>query len=298
MSIREHSAVHRRARFPSPALPIDADLLRVPVGPGAMHVARYGHGGRPVVLLHGLGTSSFLWREVAPELARASHTALAVDLFGHGESDRPYDGEYGVAAQGEYLDRVLTALRVPRATVVGCDLGALVALRLAASHPDRVERLVLVSPPDIDEIPGEDVKLFQRAVRRAPLRQQRGLLGATPLLRPLLEASVAEPQAMPDGLIARYLAPFVGREGLDQLHTIVRSIRAQDLHEDELRTIAAPTLIVAGERDRWLDLKTAEHLAGIIPEAKLARIPGAGRLIPEEAPDELSELILRFDEGR
>jgi hypothetical protein len=155
-----------------------------------------------------------------------------------------------------------------------------------------------VSPPDIDEIPGEDVKLFQRAVRRAPLRQQRGVLGATPLLRPLLEASVAEPQAMPDGLIARYLAPFVGRDGVEQLHTIVRSIRAQDLHEEELRSIAAPTLIVAGERDRWLDLKTAERLAGTIPEARLARIPGVGRLIPEEAPDELTELILRFEEGR
>lgn len=263
-----------------------------------MHVARYGHGGRPIVLLHGLGTSGFLWREVAPELARASHTALAVDLFGHGESDRPYDGEFGVAAQGDYVDRVLTALRMARATVVGCDLGALVALRLAASHPDRVERLVLVSPPDIDDIPGEDVKLFQRSVRRAPIRQQRGVLGATPLLRPLLEASVAEPQAMPEGLIARYLAPFVGRDGVEQLHTIVRAIRAQDLHEEELRGIGAPTLIVAGERDRWLDLKTAERLAGIIPEARLARIPGAGRLIPEEAPEELTELILRFDEGR
>lgn len=295
MSIRRSTIVRSS---PSPALPIDADLLRVPVGPGAVHVARYGHGGRPIALLHGLGTSGFLWREVAPELARAGHTALAIDLFGHGESDRPYDGEYGVAAQAEYIDRVLTAQRAPRATIVGCDLGALVALRLAASHPDRVERLVLVSPPDIDDIPGEDVKLFQRAVRRAPLRQQRGVLGATPLLRPLLEASVAEPQAMPDGLIARYLAPFVGRDGVEQLHTIVRSIRGQDLHEEELRSIAAPTLIVAGERDRWLDLKTAERLAGTIPEARLARIPGAGRLIPEEAPEELTELILRFEEGR
>ncbi len=263
-----------------------------------MHVARFGHGGRPIVLLHGLGTSNFLWREVAPELARASHTALAVDLFGHGESDRPYDGEYGIAAQGGYLDRVLTALRIPRATIVGCDLGALIALRLALSHPDRVERLVLVSPADIDDIPGEDVKLFQRAVRRAPIRQQRGVLGASPLLRPLLEASVAEPQAMPEGLVARYLAPYVGREGVDQLHTIMRSLRAQDLHEEELRSVAAPTLIVAGDRDRWLDLKTAERLAGTIPEARLERVAGAGRLIPEEAPDELTELILRFDEGR
>ena len=278
---------------------IDADLLRVPVGPGAMHVARYGHGGRPVLLVHGLGTSSFLWRNVAPALAVGNHTAFAVDLFGHGESDRPYDGEFGIAAQSEYLDRVLTALRVPKAMVVGCDLGALVAIRLANDHADRVERLVLVSPPEIAELPGEDVKLLQRAVRRAPLRQQRGVMGAAAILRPLLEASVSDPNAMPDALIGRYLAPFVGRDGVEQLLTLVRSIRAQDLHEEEVRTIAAPTMIVAGDGDQWLPTDVAESLAAAIGgETRLERIPGAGRLVPEEAADELAELILAFDEGR
>lgn len=278
---------------------IDADLLRVPVGPGAMHVARYGHGGRPILLVHGLGTSSFLWRNVAPPLAVANHTAFAVDLFGHGESDRPYDGEFGIAAQSEYLDRVLTALRVPRALVVGCDLGALVAIRLANDHPDRVERLVLVSPPDLSDIPGDDVKLLQRAVRRAPLRQHQGVMGAAPILRPLLEASVADAAAMPDALVGRYLAPFVGRDGVDQLLTVMRSIRAQDLHEEELRTIAAPTMIVAGDLDPWLPTDVAERMtAAIGGETRLERIPGVGRLVPEEAADELAELILGFDEGR
>jgi pimeloyl-ACP methyl ester carboxylesterase len=54
-----------------------------------MHVERYGHGGAPIVLIHGFGTSSFLWRNIAPEIALANRTAFAVDLFGYGESDRP-----------------------------------------------------------------------------------------------------------------------------------------------------------------------------------------------------------------
>ena len=87
----------------------DADLLRIPVGPGSMHVDRYGHGGTPIVLLHGFGTSCFLWRTVGPALASARHTAYGVDLFGYGESDRPFDAEFGIAAQAEYLDRALTA---------------------------------------------------------------------------------------------------------------------------------------------------------------------------------------------
>ena len=49
-----------------------------------MHVERYGHGGAPIVLIHGFGTSSFLWRNIAPEIALANRTAFAIDLFGYG----------------------------------------------------------------------------------------------------------------------------------------------------------------------------------------------------------------------
>jgi pimeloyl-ACP methyl ester carboxylesterase len=262
-----------------------------------MHVARYGHGGRAILLIHGLGTSSFLWRAIAPELALANHTALAIDLFGHGESDRPYDGDFTIAAQAGYVEHALTALRIPRATIVGCDLGAAIAMRLASTRPERVERLALISPYHPNDIPGDDVKLVQRAVRRAPIRQQRGVMGATPILRPLLEASVDDTAAMPERLIARYLAPYVGRDGVEQLLTLVRSVRDEDLDEEELRAIRAPTIIVAGDRDRFLDMVAAERLAGTIPEARLARIPGAGRLIPEEATDDLLSILLAFVEG-
>src|SRR4029077_16310484 len=98
---------------------LDADLLRIPVGPGSMHVERYGHGGAPVLFVHGFGTCSFLWREVGPALAMANRTAFAIDLFGYGESDRPFDAQYGIAAQSDYLDRALTAARITKAKTVG-----------------------------------------------------------------------------------------------------------------------------------------------------------------------------------
>src|SRR5256885_2566502 len=117
---------------------MQADILRVPVGPGAMHVERYGHGGAAVILLHGFGTCNFLWRAVAPEITEAGHTAYAIDLFGHGQSDRPLDADFGIAAQAEYLDAAMTVLRVPRAVVVGVDLGGCVAMKPAAHRPARV----------------------------------------------------------------------------------------------------------------------------------------------------------------
>ncbi len=132
-----------------------------------MHVERYGHGGAAVLLVHGFGTCSFLWRSIAPEFALANRTAFAVDLFGYGESDRPFDADFGIAAQAEYLDRALTALRVARATVVGVDLGAAVALRLAATRPERVERMVLVNPIAYDDVPAKDVKNLQKRTGRS-----------------------------------------------------------------------------------------------------------------------------------
>ena len=79
-----------------------------------MHVERYGHGGAAVLLVHGFGTCSFLWRDIAPEFALANRTAFAVDLFGYGESDRPFDADFSIAAQAEYLDRALTVIHIQR----------------------------------------------------------------------------------------------------------------------------------------------------------------------------------------
>ena len=178
-----------------------------------MHVERYGHGGAPIVLLHGFGTSSFLWRNIAPEIALANRTAFAVDLFGYGESDRPFDADFGIAAQAELVDRALTALRLPKATVVGIDLGGAVALRLAATRPERVERLLLINPIALDEIPADDVTTLQRNTARFAFRASRGILGAAPILGEVLRRSVVNDANMPDKLVARYLAPYVGEEG-------------------------------------------------------------------------------------
>ncbi|MEO7330844.1 MAG: alpha/beta hydrolase [Minicystis sp.] len=274
--------------------PIDADLLRIPVGPGSMHVERYGHGGAPVVLLHGFGTSSFVWRNVAPEIALANRTAFAIDLFGYGESDRPFDADFGIASQAELVDRALTALRLPKATIVGLDLGGAVALRLAASRPERVERLFLVNPIALDEIPAEDITTLQRNTARFAFRVSRGILGVAPILGELLRRSVADASHMPDKLVARYLAPYVGEEGLNHLLLLARSVDDEDMEDVELGSLPQPVQIVWGDQDPWATPKFADRLADTIPGSRLVHLPGVGRLIPEEAPETLVSLLLEF----
>jgi pimeloyl-ACP methyl ester carboxylesterase len=276
----------------SGSTPIEADLLRIPVGPGSMHVERYGHGGAPVVLVHGFGTCAFLWRDIGPELALANRTAYAVDLFGYGESDRPFDAPFGIAAQSQYLDRALTALRQPKATIVGIDLGGAIAMHLAATRPERVERLILVNPIAFEDIPANDVKSLHRNTARFAVRVSHGVLGAAPLMAELLRGSVARPESMPDPLVARFLAPYVGKEGLEHLLMLARSIHAQDMRDVVLEQLHQSAVIVWGDQDRWVNPKLPERLAGAMPGARLIRISHAGRLVPEDAPETLSNIIL------
>jgi pimeloyl-ACP methyl ester carboxylesterase len=247
-----------------------------------------------VVLIHGFGTCSFLWRNVGPALALTQHTAYAVDLLGYGESDRPFDADFGLAAQADYLERAMTALRVARAAIVGVDIGAAIALRLAALRPERVARLVLINPVAGEDIPAGDIRAMQRNTARFALRVSRGLFGAAPLLSPILTASVADQARMPPMLIGRYLAPFVGQEGVTHLLALARAVRPTDLEDLDLTQVRAHTLIVRGEKDGWVDASVARKLAGEIADCRVVTLPEIARLVPEEAPDELASLVTAF----
>jgi pimeloyl-ACP methyl ester carboxylesterase len=264
------------------------------VGPGALHVERFGFGGEPVVLVHGFGTTSFLWRHVGPMLAVRGSTAYAVDLLGYGESDHPFDADFGVRAQSDHLDAVLTALQLPRPTLVGMDIGAIVALRLAFDRPDRVHRLVLVGPPPLSDLPGPEIRELQRDTARYALRLSRGLFGASSLLTPFLEDSVASAERMPAILVGRYLAPYLGREGANHLLALAAALEEEELEDLELEAVPHPSLIVRGTRDRWCARGVAADYADRLPAGRYEHVDEVGHLVPEEAPEELVALILDF----
>jgi len=263
--------------------------LRIPIGAGSLHAERVGRGGAPVVLLHGFGTCAFLWRRLAPTLAMAGHTAVAIDLLGHGESDRPPDIPYGLEAQAEYLARAIAALRLPAVTLVGQDIGALVVLLLASTPGLRTESVVLLGPADPDDLPGSEIRAMQRAAAKIVLSANT-LFGALPLLQPLLRAGVTADDRMPDRLVARYLAPFVGAEGLRDLLQRAGAVELSPEGRARLATVTAPVLVVEGGADTPRpSLSWPSVLSGT--SVTVQRIPGAGRLLPEDAPAELEAAL-------
>ena len=284
----------RLAVLISPLPLMDSDILRVPVGPGSLHVERYGQGGNSVILLHGFGTCSFLWRGVAPLLAENGFCAYAVDMLGYGESDRPFGGDFSVAAQSAYLEIALATLRAGRSTVAGIDIGGGVAQRLAVERPERVGWLALINSVGFDQWPSDDTKIVQRGTARFALRVSRGMLGVAPLLTPVLEGSVGDPAHMPTKLVARYLAPYVGNEGVTHLLALAAALDERDLETLQVGEIACPTLVVRGEEDRWLDDGVAERLHLSIKDSRIVRLPGVGRLVPEDAPEMLAALLMEL----
>ena len=99
---------------------------------------------------------------------------------------------------------------------------------------------------------------------------------------------------MPVKLIARYLAPFVGKDGVNHLLNLASSITREDMEDIDLKTIHVPALILWGEKDGWVDVKIADKLVNALPDGRLVRLPGVGRLVPEENPERLNELLLDF----
>ena len=80
--------------------------------------------------------------------------------------------------------------------------------------------------------------------------------------------------------------------------TLASAVHRGDLDEEEFAEIKAPTLIVWGDEDKWVDQKVADRLVNAIPDARLVRLAGVARLIPEENPEHLSELLLDFIKRR
>ncbi|MFI5227974.1 MAG: alpha/beta fold hydrolase, partial [Gemmatimonadales bacterium] len=99
---------------------------------------------------------------------------------------------------------------------------------------------------------------------------------------------------MPDALVARYLAPYVGQDGLNHLLALARAVDDEDMAEVDLSQLDCPTLVVWGVQDPVVSPRLGVRIADTIPGSRLVRLPGTGRLVPEEAPDTLASLVLEF----
>jgi pimeloyl-ACP methyl ester carboxylesterase len=245
-----------------------------------------------VILLHGFGSSLHTWEDWSNALS-TDHRVIRFDLPGSGLSPPDPSGDYGDARSIAVLTALMDRLGVGRASVIGNSMGGRIAWTFAAEHPERVDRLVLISP---DGFASPGFEYGRQPDIPATIKLMRYVL-PKPLVRMSLAPAYTDPKAMTDERATRYYdlmrAPGV-RDAM--IARMQQSIRFDPV--PQLRTIRAPTLVLWGEQDRMIPLTNARDFVDAIPGSTLATLVGVGHLPQEEAPARSLAIVRDFLDAR
>jgi pimeloyl-ACP methyl ester carboxylesterase len=264
---------------------LEAKYLRAPgdmvaVGPWRLHVRDSGPKDAPVlILIHGFGASLHTW-EAWAEVLQRNHRVIRFDLPGNGLSLPDPAGDYSDTRSLQLLLALMDRLQVARATVLGHSIGGRIAWTFAARHPERVDRLVLLSP---DGFASPGFEYGHAPEVPASVQLMRYLL-PKPLLRMSLAPAYADEAVMNDALATRYhelmLAP--GARGA-MIARMEQTVLTDPL--PLLKSITAPTLLLWGEQDGMIPFANSADYLKALPHARLVALPHVGHLPQEEHPE-------------
>ena len=254
-----------------------------------VHIRRHPTSSDTVLLLHGSGpgVSAFAnWRLTIPYLEKEM-TVIAPDIVGFGFTERPADVSYDLKTWTAHAVDVLDALGVERAHVVGNSFGGALALSLAAHHPHRVDRLVLMGAVGV---PFDITRGLDAVWGYGPSVEN---------MRAIMEFFAYDKSLLGDDLAAlRYQARI--RPGVQEaFHTMFPEPRqaaldALCLPEGQVRRIATPTLLVHGRDDQVIPLEASLRLLDLIDDTRLHVFGRCGHWTQIERSEEFAALISDF----
>ncbi len=266
---------------------VSVDGLRI-------HYHEYG-SGRPVLLLHGWPTSSFLWRNVAPVIADAGRRVIVPDLPGFGLSDKPlHDGAYSFGSFAKMLDGFCAALGLETTALVVHDLGGPVGLYWACRNPERIERLGILNTIVYPEMSWA-VKLFIGSLQ---LPLTAGWLCSPAGLRFAMWLGMFRSARLTAEVYAGVTAPFPDADSREALRRAGGELSGKGffLISQKLKRFKVPVRIIYGERD-WIlpDIAdTARRLQEDLPHAELTALSECGHFLQEDDPETVGRLLAEF----
>jgi pimeloyl-ACP methyl ester carboxylesterase len=277
--------------------------------PGTMRTARVGDvdvryfeaGVGPVVLLvHGLGEHAGYWNENVPGLLEKDVRVVAVDLPGHGASDKPHDAPYSMGWHAAVLRGLLDVVAPDEeVTVVGHSMGGQIALRLALTWPDRVKHLVLLAPAGIERFtPGEGAWLKQVSTTATFLARSEDELRAHYRKNVFGAWSPAAEHHLEERVRLRRAPDF-----RQYINAVVRCIHGMidGPVADELPSLAVPATVLFGADDGLIPnpvlhggsaADVAAEARRLLPRARVDVLPGLGHMLQVEAPTRVNAAIL------
>ena len=244
----------------------------------SMDVNVYGRGADQIVLVHGLLGLFTTWTHTIPALARHA-TVFEIVLPDY--KDRP--GGYSLDDYAGHVLQVLDARHLKGVTLVGNSLGGHIATRIAARHPDRVARLVLITSSGLFD----EVAAHEKLIVRTPSRTN-----VDRVLRHIFHDQRYCDAATVEAVIDYYHAPG-GRVRLRSFIRTARNLRTEDAAGD-VKRIRIPTLILWGANDRVVPIQIACQFHALIQGSVLEVLDDCGHAPQIEKADEVNRLILEF----
>lgn len=269
-------------RYNTPAMALSIQHGYTETPQGRVHYAHAGQG-RAVLLLHGIGCSTRSWEPVMPLVAERM-SVYALDMLGHGDSDKPRLNEpnarFLVPDWADNLVSFMEANGLAKACVAGNAIGGTIAVDLAARRPELVERLALLSCPGWDS-EAERVERWRNVQNRLePDGSAKPQSPADVGRNFALVTEAAIEQSTDD---RRRAGPWYGN-----------TLQAQYAYDTPAlaQRITAPTIVAYGGMDFLRD--TAQPLLRAIQGARFVTVPEASHIMPFDAPEAVAQLLLDF----
>ncbi|MFW5921411.1 MAG: alpha/beta fold hydrolase [Polyangiales bacterium] len=264
-----------------------------PFGRLRVHVRELGDGP-PLLLVHGLMTSSYSWRYVVEPLARR-YRVIAPDLPGAGRSDKPVDRPYGARALATFVGELVDALGIGGCEAIGNSLGGYLCMWLALERPEALSRLVDIHSPGV---PDARLRALHAALRAAPARRalewviardperwaHRNVHCYDETLKSLEEArEYGAPLRTPEGRRAfvRWLA-----EALDPAE-MTRLCEELAARRDDGRGFPIPLELLYAREDPMVPPSVGEQLHALVPEAPLRWLDHSSHFAQVDTPQAL-----------
>ncbi|MFQ5981695.1 MAG: alpha/beta fold hydrolase [Candidatus Heimdallarchaeota archaeon] len=245
-----------------------------------MHYAREG-SGEPVVLIHGLGDGHEAWDHQVSALAEANFETFAIDLRGHGQSEKT-DAKHSLERFAEDVASFMDMVEVSKAHIIGLSMGGHIAQLLALNFPEKIQSLTLIGT--VCELKPRFLDKLQ--VRLAPI------LPFKPLVKQFAKRVFWKPQKE---WVDDYLARVIMCGKKDFLGAAKAIFRFRVC--DRLGEITVPTLVMVGEHDSIEPVAESEKIHSLIAGSTLTIIKDSGHGVQIEQPDQTTKALLAFLTG-
>jgi len=262
------------------------------------YVERGPDDGQALLLVHGLGGSTFSWRENIGALAEAGYRTIALDRPGFGLTEKTLDFDVSAPSQADFLAAFMDARGIDHAVLVGHSAGGGIIAHFALKYPGRVDGLIFVdgalghpsAPPLVGTLAGFPpfTRWLQIAARIYLTPERYG---------DILSSAYADPALATEAVRAGY-AKVLQTPNFDQaLAALIRDSADNPVPLDRLSEIDMQALLIWGRADSWVPLANGEALADVLPKAELLVYDYVGHLPMEEAPEQFNTDVIAWLDG-